>query len=86
MNFLEKFKEEYKKQETLRANPNNPELKKQARLGGFVLILIGLAVMVGCWWAWNSVGSVPVILLAAGPVLFFFGLFGGVTGKFPSQK
>ncbi len=90
MGFLDDFKKEYEKQAArqgeLRATPNHPEAKQRARLGGFVLMLIGLAVMLGSWWAWNSVGSIPVILLAAGPVLFFFGLFGSVTGKFPGQK
>ncbi len=88
MNFLENFKAEFKKQAERQntLDPSSPEARKRARLGGMGVFLIGLALCLGSLWSWNSLGSVPVIVLAAGPVLVLFGLYGMVVGRFPVKK
>lgn len=87
MKFLQDFKEEFKKQSEKQAtlNPNDPEAKKRARLGGLVITLLGLGLAVANFLSWTKVGSVTVVGLTLMLVFLVLGPYALMTGKMPKK-
>ncbi len=89
MNFLENFKKELEKQnaeqQRLAQNPDSPEAKKRARLGGAIVTVLGLAFALGNYISWTQVGSMPKIGLVLALTFLILGPYVWVTGRLPRK-
>lgn len=87
--FLAKVRENEAREAAIRQNPalaNSPEVKRQRRFAGLVMIMIGGVFIIGDALSWNIVGSVIVIFIAIPVVFIPLGLYMIITGKNPFLK
>jgi hypothetical protein len=66
---------------------NTQELTpQQIKIGGAVVLIIGLACLLGTFLAWQATDRIVIISLACGIVCVPGGILMMVTGKIPGQK
>ncbi len=84
--FVAKIKENEAREAKIRANPelaNSPEVKRQRRFAGVVMLLIGLAFVVGDVMSWTMIGSMLVYFIAIPIVFIPSGVYMMASGRNP---
>lgn len=77
---------EQKKQAFEGKDPNSAAAKKNARVGGGIVFILGLALIGANYWTWTSMGSVWVLAIAAMIAFIGLGLYAMITGKMPRKR
>jgi len=87
--FLAKVQKNEALAEKMRANPefaNSPEMKRQQRIGGVTMMLIGIMIAAANVYAWISVGHALIAAIVL-PIFFIpTGIFMIISGKNPFLK
>ena len=68
------------------ADPGSPAARRKARMGGLVLIGLGVVVGIGVGIGFWQAGRIYVWLLAVPLALLGVGSWALITGKFPKGK
>jgi hypothetical protein len=82
----EAWNDQQAKMAALRADPGSPAARRKARIGGLVMIGLGLAVGVAAAIAFWQVGRLYVWMIAVPLGLIGVGVWALVTGKLPAVR
>lgn len=81
--FQNKIKENEIKEKKMKANPNSTETKEYLRKIGIKMLLIGFVPAAVFYWEWAYSDSFFIIFPIIALVLWGFGFYVLLTGKFP---
>ncbi len=87
--FAAKIRENEAREAAIRANPElakSPEVKRQRRVAGLVMLLIGTALVIADVMSWEMVGSMLIFFIAVPIVFIPSGIYMMITGKNPFAK
>lgn len=87
--FQTAMRESQAREDAIRKNPalaNTPEVIKQYRHNGLIMVIIGTLLAIGDIVEWNMIGSVFIIFVATPIVFIPAGVYMMATGKNPFRK